>query len=59
MFDIYFFIQIVLLLAACLSCYYSGKEKGVDELITVLIQGRMIDSDKLQKLTKILTKSNS
>ena len=55
MFDLYFFIQLVLLLLSCLACFYAGKERGIDELITILVGSRIIDNSKLKKLTKILT----
>lgn len=55
MFDLYFIIQISLLLLTCFVCYYAGKEKGVDDIITLLIEFKMIDSNKLQRLAKILS----
>ena len=55
MFDLYFLIQIILLLITCFLCYYAGKEKGVDDIISLLIEFRMIDNNKLQKLAKIIS----
>tara|TARA_A100001011_G_C13539064_1_gene527770 strand:- start:146 stop:319 length:174 start_codon:yes stop_codon:yes gene_type:complete len=57
MFDITLVIQLILMLGACYSCYLSGKEKGIDELIDILIKKRMIDSEQLKKITNKFSNS--
>tara|TARA_R100001480_G_scaffold144968_2_gene143005 strand:+ start:4 stop:180 length:177 start_codon:yes stop_codon:yes gene_type:complete len=46
------FIQIILLLTACLSCYIAGKSKGAGEMCEMLLDERIIKSSDLDKLNK-------
>ena len=46
------FIQIILLLTACLSCYIAGKWKGAGEMCEMLLDERIIKSSDLDKLNK-------
>ena len=42
--------EIVLLLFTCWACCNAGKVKGVQEIVELLLQKRMITIDDLRKL---------
>ncbi len=41
-------IQIALMLAACYACYWKGRQEGIEETVTELIDRGLLDVEELE-----------
>lgn len=42
-------IEIVLLLAACYACYNAGVNRGISDIIDLIIDGKLVSQDEFDK----------